>query len=48
VIAAVAISVGVYTISSLFTSNTINEPLSITAAVANQKKLRSDIKNLFP
>ena len=37
-IAAVAIPVGVYTISPLFTSNTINEPLPTTAAVANPKE----------
>ena len=38
IIAAVAIPVGVYTISPLFISNTINEPLPTTAAVANQKE----------
>jgi hypothetical protein len=37
-IAAVAIPVGVYTISPLFISNTINEPLPTTAAVANPKE----------
>jgi hypothetical protein len=37
-IAVVAIPVGVYTISPLFISNTINEPLPTTAAVANPKE----------
>ena len=36
-IAAVAIPVGVYTISPLFISNTVNEPLPTSAAVINKK-----------
>jgi flagellar basal body-associated protein FliL len=42
VIAAVAIPVGVYTISPLFISNTINEPLPTTTTtttdIVNQKE----------
>jgi Electron transfer DM13 len=38
IIAAVVIPVGVYTISPLFISNTINEPLPTTASVANQNE----------
>src|SRR5437763_15199984 len=38
IIAAVAIPVGVYTISPLFINNTINEPLPRTAAVVSQKE----------
>ena len=36
--AAIAIPVGIYTISPLFTSNTINEPLPTIATVANKKE----------
>ena len=38
VVAAIAIPVGVYTISPLLTSNTINEPLPTIATVANKKE----------
>jgi Electron transfer DM13 len=38
VVAAVAIPFGIYTISPLFTSNTVNEPLpTTTAAIVNKK-----------
>jgi hypothetical protein len=37
VVAAVMISTGLYTISPLFTSNTVNEPLPTTAAIINKK-----------
>ena len=37
ILAVVAIPFGVYTISPLFTSNTVNEPLPTTAAVINKK-----------
>ena len=37
VVAVVAIPFGIYTISPLFTSNTVNEPLPTTAAIVNNK-----------
>jgi hypothetical protein len=37
-IAAIAVPVGIYTISPLFISNTINEPLPITAALINKNE----------
>jgi Electron transfer DM13 len=37
VVAAVAIPFGIYTISPLFISNTVNEPLPTTVAVVNKK-----------
>jgi hypothetical protein len=37
VVAAVVIPIGLYTISPLFTSNTVNEPLPTTAAIINKK-----------
>ena len=36
VVAAVAIPFGIYTISPLFTSSTVNEPLPTTAAIVNK------------
>ena len=35
ILAVVAIPFGIYTISPLFTSNTVNEPLPTTAAIAS-------------
>jgi hypothetical protein len=42
VIAAVVILFGVYTISPLFTSNTLNEPLPITVASVNKNAASQD------
>jgi flagellar basal body-associated protein FliL len=42
VIAAVVIPFGVYTISPLFTSNTLNEPLPITVASVNKNAASQD------
>jgi hypothetical protein len=47
VIAAIVIPFGIYAISPLFTSNTVNEPLPTTVASINKKQHYTIIKNLF-
>jgi hypothetical protein len=42
VIAAVIIPFGIYTISPLFTSNTLNEPLPVTVATVNKNAASQD------
>jgi flagellar basal body-associated protein FliL len=42
VVAAVVIPFGIYTISPLFTSNTVNEPLPTTAAGVNKNAASQD------
>ena len=42
VIAAVIIPFGIYTISPLFTSNTLNEPLPVTVASVNRNAASQD------
>ena len=47
VIAAVVIPFGIYTISPLFISNTLNEPLPVTVATANKNVASQDYQNSF-
>jgi len=42
VISAVIIPFGIYTISPLFTSNTLNEPLPVTVASVNRNAASQD------
>ena len=42
IVAAVAIPFGIYTISPLFISSTVNEPLPTTAAVTNKKAVSQE------
>jgi len=47
VIAAIIIPFGIYIISPLFTSNTVNEPLPTTAAGVKKTLHSRTITNLF-
>ena len=47
VVAAIVISFGIYTITPLFTSNTVNEPLPTTAAGVKKTLHSRTITNLF-
>jgi hypothetical protein len=47
VVAAVAIPFGIYTISPLFISNTVNEPLPTTAAVVNKKEASQEYQKFI-
>jgi Electron transfer DM13 len=47
VVAAVAIPFGIYTISPLFTSSTVNEPLPTTAAIVNKNTASQDYQKFI-
>ena len=47
VVAAVVIPIGIYTISPLFTSNTVNEPLPTTAAIVNKNSASQEYQKFI-
>jgi hypothetical protein len=47
VVAAVAVPFGIYTLSPLFTSSTVNEPLSTTAAIVNKNTASQDYQKFI-
>ena len=47
VVAAVVIPIGIYTISPLFISNTVNEPLPTTAAIVNKNSASQEYQKFI-
>jgi len=47
ILAVVAIPFGIYTISPLFTSNTVNEPLPTTVTVVNKKEASQEYQKFI-
>jgi hypothetical protein len=48
ILAVVAVPFGIYTISPLFTSNTVNEPLPTTVTVVNKKEASQEYQKFVP